>query len=193
MLRAVLTALLTPLAALHAARFGVLRLLLPEDRAFEACSESMARKAGLSGVVLRRIYYRMVLPRCGERCTFSYGTVLTKARATFGRDVALGIRCVVSAADFGSDIVVGPHVTFLSGRGQHGFERRDVPMARQPGIFRTIRIGDDCWIGAGAVVTDDVGEGAIVAAGAVVVSPVPPYSIVGGNPAKVIGQRPERP
>jgi virginiamycin A acetyltransferase len=188
--RALLTALLTPLAAYHAVRFRVLRLVLEEDRAFELCSESLARKAGLSGIIVRRLYYRMVLRRCGDRCTFAFGTVMTKAGVTFGRDVALGIRCIVSAAEFGSDIVVGPHVTFLSGRTQHGFERRDVPMCRQPGVYRTIRIGDDCWIGAGAVVTDDVGEGAIVAAGAVVVSPVPPYSIVGGNPAKVIGQRP---
>jgi acetyltransferase-like isoleucine patch superfamily enzyme len=63
-------------------------------------------------------------------------------------------------------------------------------MAEQPGEYRTVRIGDDTWFGAGAVVTDDVGRGAIVAAGAVVVSPVADYAIVGGNPAKLIAERP---
>ena len=85
---------------------------------------------------------------------------------------------------------MGPGVSFLSGRRQHGFERRDVPMSRQPGERRELLIGDDTWFGAGAIVTDDVGKGAIVAAGAVVVSPVPSYAIVGGNPARVIAERP---
>ena len=52
-------------------------------------------------------------------------------------------------------------------------------------------IGNDVWIGAGAMILNgvNVGDGAIVAAGAVVTKDVPPYSIVGGNPAKVIRYR----
>lgn len=48
-----------------------------------------------------------------------------------------------------------------------------------------VRIGDDAWIGASAMVLRGVtvGEGGIVAAGAVVTKDVPPYSIVAGNPA----------
>ncbi|WNC71177.1 DapH/DapD/GlmU-related protein [Thalassotalea psychrophila] len=54
-----------------------------------------------------------------------------------------------------------------------------------------IDIEDDVWIGAGAIVLNPVkiGRGAIVAAGAVVTKDVDPYSIVGGNPAKIIGCR----
>lgn len=52
-------------------------------------------------------------------------------------------------------------------------------------------IGNDVWIGYGAVIMNGVtvGDGAIVAAGTVVTKDVPPYSIVGGNPAKVIRYR----
>ena len=52
-------------------------------------------------------------------------------------------------------------------------------------------IGNDVWIGFGATILNGViiGDGAVVAAGAVVVEDVPPYSIVGGNPAKIIRQR----
>jgi acetyltransferase-like isoleucine patch superfamily enzyme len=48
-----------------------------------------------------------------------------------------------------------------------------------------VKIGDDAWIGAGAMVLRGVtiGEGGVVAAGAVVTKDVPPYSIVAGNPA----------
>ena len=54
-----------------------------------------------------------------------------------------------------------------------------------------IRVGDDVWLGLGATVCSGVaiGQGAIVAAGSVVVKDVPPYAIVGGNPAKFIKWR----
>jgi virginiamycin A acetyltransferase len=54
-----------------------------------------------------------------------------------------------------------------------------------------IVIGDDVWIGANAIIGTGItiGQGAIVAAGAVVVKDVEPYSIVGGNPAKLIKYR----
>ena len=70
-----------------------------------------------------------------------------------------------------------------------------------PLIFRENRIFDDStpktvlandiWIGANAIIPGgiQIGTGAIVAAGAVVVKDVPPYAIVGGNPAKVIRYR----
>jgi acetyltransferase-like isoleucine patch superfamily enzyme len=53
---------------------------------------------------------------------------------------------------------------------------------------KPIKIGDDAWIGAGAMVMRgvSVGEGGIVAAGAVVTKDVPAYSIVAGNPAVVV-------
>jgi acetyltransferase-like isoleucine patch superfamily enzyme len=52
-------------------------------------------------------------------------------------------------------------------------------------------IGNDVWIGANAIIPGGVviGTGAIVAAGAVVVKDVPPYAVVGGNPAQIIRYR----
>ena len=54
-----------------------------------------------------------------------------------------------------------------------------------------IKIGRDCWIGAKATILDgaDIGDGCIVAAGAVVRGKIPPYSIIGGVPAKFIKER----
>lgn len=54
-----------------------------------------------------------------------------------------------------------------------------------------IEVGDDVWIGENAIICSGVkiGQGAIVAAGAVVTKNVAPYSIVGGNPARVIKYR----
>jgi virginiamycin A acetyltransferase len=52
-------------------------------------------------------------------------------------------------------------------------------------------VGHDVWIGYGALIMPGVriGEGAIVAARSVVAEDVPPYAIVGGNPAKIIKMR----
>jgi acetyltransferase-like isoleucine patch superfamily enzyme len=52
-------------------------------------------------------------------------------------------------------------------------------------------IGSDVWLGSGAMILSGVtiGHGAVVAAQAVVTRDVPPYAIVGGNPAKIIRKR----
>lgn len=57
--------------------------------------------------------------------------------------------------------------------------------------LKTVRIGSDVWVGSGARIKHgvNVGHGAVVGSGAVVVKDVPPYAIVGGVPAKVIGYR----
>lgn len=52
-------------------------------------------------------------------------------------------------------------------------------------------IGNDCWIGFGVSIVSGVkiGDGAVVLAGAVVTKDIPPYSIVGGVPAKILKYR----
>lgn len=61
-------------------------------------------------------------------------------------------------------------------------------------ITKETRIEDYVWIGTGALLLPGVelGKGCVVAAGAVVTKSVPPYTIVGGNPARKIGDRTEK-
>ena len=55
-----------------------------------------------------------------------------------------------------------------------------------------LKVGDGCWIGCGAIILSkchSIGNGSVIGAGSIVTKDVPPYSIVVGNPAKVIGYR----
>ena len=56
-----------------------------------------------------------------------------------------------------------------------------------------IHIGEGCFIGYGAIILSGVvvGNNSVIAAGSLVTKNIEPYSIVAGNPAKMIGRRPE--
>jgi putative colanic acid biosynthesis acetyltransferase WcaF len=72
--------------------------------------------------------------------------------------------------------------------GTHDYTRVDLPLQRPP-----ITIGSGVWVCAGAFIGPGVtiGDNAIVGARAVVMQDVPPATIVAGNPAKVIKERPK--
>lgn len=70
----------------------------------------------------------------------------------------------------------------------HVFSDPQRPFVDQGLTAEGIVIEDDVWLGAGAIITDGVrvGKGAVVAAGAVVTKDVPPHTVVGGVPARII-------
>jgi acetyltransferase-like isoleucine patch superfamily enzyme len=72
----------------------------------------------------------------------------------------------------------------------HNFAENDNPIDQQGVSVSQATIEDDCWIGANATILPGVtiGSHSVVAAGAVVTNNVPPHSLVGGVPAKIIKQ-----
>jgi acetyltransferase-like isoleucine patch superfamily enzyme len=89
----------------------------------------------------------------------------------------------------GTDVLVGPHTTVVA--ANHTFEDAGRPIVRQDISGQGITIEDDVWIGANCTVLDGttIGEGSVVAAGSVVTESVPEYTVVGGAPAKKLGER----
>lgn len=104
------------------------------------------------------------------------------------------------------DAIIGHNVMFanrvaLVGRYDHNYQQVGVPTRlslsiRHPeyswkGIDSKVIIEDDVWIGYGSIILSGVkiGKGSIVAAGSVITGDVDPYTIVGGVPAKKLGNR----
>lgn len=128
------------------------------------------------------------------------GTVLwAPTRLHVGTNVYIGKYCTIEVdGSIGRDTLIANSVGIV-GRRDHDKDQIGVPIrsARWVGeadavdLRAPVTIARDVWIGYGAIILApvDVGRGAIVAAGAVVVRDIPPYAIVAGNPARIIGQR----
>lgn len=115
-----------------------------------------------------------------------------------GGEIVIGDNCVINhycvfhgkgGIYVGDWTIIAPHCGFYA--QNHTFERFDVPITRQPSVGKGIYLMGDNWIGAGAVVCDDVtlGKGAVIGAGAVVCKSVPMASVAAGVPARVIKKR----
>ena len=113
------------------------------------------------------------------------------ADITIGDRTTIGFYTFIYASSsitIGSDCLIAPFVYIVD--SDHSISA-DQPINMQPNQTANIQIADDVWIATGARILKGVsiGEGAVVAAGAVVKDNVPPYTIVGGIPAKEIGRR----
>lgn len=91
--------------------------------------------------------------------------------------------------EIGDNTIFGNYVSIHP--ENHNFADLDIPIRLQGVTGKGIKIGNDCWIGAKVTILDGtvIGDHSIVAAGAVVTGKFPPYSIIGGVPAKIIKMR----
>jgi acetyltransferase-like isoleucine patch superfamily enzyme len=110
-------------------------------------------------------------------------------------DVILGENVLIGAGskitgpvNFGNDILLGQNV--MMSALNHDYQDVTKPIVKQGFSVKTITVEDGVWIGAGVIITAGVtiGKNAVVGAGSVVTKDVPPFSVVVGNPAKVMKQ-----
>lgn len=148
---------------------------------------------------VRRRRQLRLFARTGTNFHFDPDGTYTHGSIFVGDNVNLGMRPVLVASRsrilIGNNVMLGPQVTIRG--GNHRTDVVGVPMIdvsdamKRPQDDAGVQIADDVWIGTRAVVLAGVtvGRGAVIAAGAVVVKDVPPYTIVGGNPARVLRPR----
>jgi virginiamycin A acetyltransferase len=169
--------------------YKIKSLVIGEDRAFALLSQAFSIIPGLLGEYARREIYRLTLNECAPDCTISFGTIFSHSDCSIKEGVYIGANCMIGKVDIGKNVLIGSNVDILSGKHQHSIENLEVSIRFQKGEFKKIQIGEDTWIGNHSVIMDDIGIGCIIGAGSVITQPIGDYSIVAGNPAKIIKKR----
>jgi acetyltransferase-like isoleucine patch superfamily enzyme len=145
----------------------------------------------LHGLRLRLYLYRRIGMKVGKGCVIRRGVYLGSPN-----ELELGDGSFIGRASLycTGGIRIGKNVNVSDG-AVIITAKHDVNSPKFEAKYEPITIEDWAWITTNAIVLAGVtiGEGAVVAAGAVVTKDVPAYSIVGGNPAKVIGERKKQP
>lgn len=136
---------------------------------------------------------KMIFRKCGRGANIEQG-------AHFGRgfDIEIGEKSSIGKNNkvpqnikIGRYVMMGNNITIFG--TSHVYDRTDIPILRQGSrTYPPIVIEDDVWIGQGAIILPKTGiirRGTIIGAGSVVTHSFPEYSIIGGNPAKLIKSR----
>jgi acetyltransferase-like isoleucine patch superfamily enzyme len=164
---------------------------------FEFTETLLSVFPGGIGKILRRNFYKPFFKKCGH--TF-YTALRVKIQGAgnivVGDNVAINYGVWIAANKhpdggivFGNNILIGPYSIIHS--GNHKFKDPSIPICKQGFEFKQINIEDDVWIAGRCTILAGVtlGKGSVVAAGAVVIKDVPPYTVVGGVPAREIAKR----
>lgn len=131
-----------------------------------------------------------ILKYCGTNVNIEKGAHFSTS-VSLGDNSGIGIDCEIHGdVTIGNNVMMGPKVAIYT--QNHSTRSIDTPMIDQ-GLEKpeSVIIEDDVWIGHGAIILPGVTvkRGSVVGAGAVVTKTYPEYSVIVGNPAKVVKTR----
>ena len=116
-------------------------------------------------------------------CTINNGV----GDVLIGNETLIGMgNTIIGPVTIGNHVILAQNVVVSA--LNHEYRDVTLPIHQQKILTNPVIIEDECWIAANTVILAGVtiGKHSVVAAGAVVTKSVPPYSVVVGNPAKVI-------
>jgi maltose O-acetyltransferase len=136
---------------------------------------------------------------CGSNVSIGYDCTFYHSHIHIGSNVHIGsyasFMASVAHIYIGNYVTFGPNVSIRGGDhridviGKHLYEVKD--NEKLPENDKDVVIQDGVWIGCNVTILKgvNIGRGSIIAAGSVVTKSIQPYSIAGGNPAKILKQR----
>lgn len=151
---------------------------------------------GAWGMAARYLLYGLLLKHQGRQVLIRDGVkIMFPERVSIGDASGLNDGCLLDGSGgitIGEYVRVAPRVEIMT--SNHVFDDPHTPIKLQGLSYGEVVVEDDVWIGIGSLIIPGVriGKGAVIAGHAVVTKDVPPYAIVGGVPAKVIGRRGEK-
>jgi len=159
------------------------------DAFFVFSSQLLSIIPGKLGNFLRKNYFRFTMSHCSSECLIGFATLFSQSDTEIHHNVYIGPQCNIGKCIIERNCLLGSGVHILSGKGQHNFDSLDTPIQEQGGQYEKIIIGEDSWIGNGAIIMANIGKQCVIGAGSVVIKDIPDHSIVGGNPAKILKSR----
>ena len=140
---------------------------------------------------LRGLLAKGMFDKCGKNVDIEHGAFIASGVGIeIGDNSGVGLNArIAGPLTIGRDVMMAPGVMIFT--QNHAMDDLSIPMRLQTAPKKKVTIGDDVWIGANALIMPGVtvGSGSVIAAGSIVTKDVPPYTIVGGNPAKIIKTR----
>jgi acetyltransferase-like isoleucine patch superfamily enzyme len=146
----------------------------------------------IRNLVLFKIFYPWIKTGKNVHCQLSVKFWSPHNYIVLGNDVGIGNNCCfLCDTIIGNKVAIAGNVAFLNSDDHNYRIIGKMMWDSGRGDKYKIIVEDDVWIGYGAIILSPavIGKGSIVAAGSIVTKNVSPYSIVGGNPAKVIKSR----
>lgn len=169
--------------------YKIITLIADKNDVFATFSQLLSIIPGKIGGYIRVAFYRNTMTQCDPDCLISFATIFSQVDTEIEAGTYIGPQCNIGTCKIEKNCLIGSGVHILSGKNQHTYRDVSKPIKEQGGRYDKITVGEDSWIGNGAILMANVGKKCVVAAGAVVISDVQEYSVVGGNPAVVIKQR----
>ncbi|MGO1788335.1 MAG: acyltransferase [Sphingobacterium sp.] len=159
------------------------------DAVFMSFSQALSLIPGKVGIYVRAAFYHLACTDTSDEISIGFLTLFSHADTTIEKGVYIGPQCNIGKCIIKKDTLLGSGVHILSGKKQHSFEDINQSIQNQPGTFSKVIVGEDCWIGNGAIVMANIGEKSIIAAGSVLIDTTESLEIFAGNPAKLVRKR----
>lgn len=145
---------------------------------------------------IRYFFGKHLLGEC-RNCRIRIGVELDRSsKNVFVGSSQIGEYSILSARNdgeiyIGDNVIMGGRIVFHT--LNHNYQNKNILIKNQGVMVKPIKIEDDVWIGSDSILLSGiiVGKGSVIGAGSTVTKNVEPYSVVAGNPARLIKKRGE--